>query len=632
MPPKNLVRPVEPPVVRRLRIYAIDPIVSPQQDPVVTVEIPWEPLEVGPRGRLVEVIDYDASAKTFYSPVELDHPHVLAREGLDPSESDPRFHQQMVYAVVMATHQRFQRALGRFVPLYGPPPDDAPEAQEGYEDTPYLKPYHPEDQPLKFLPHGMLEPNAFYSAAERMIVCGYFRASSEDCGRNLPRGVVFTCLAHDIVAHEVTHGILHGLRPHFLRPTGMDVLAFHEAFADLIAILQRFRLPGFLERAIQDSHAKLDQADPLFEMGRQFGEAIGRRGAIRSAIRKEPDPSLLEKTHECHDRGAILLAAIFQALIAVYRKRTRSLCRLASNGTGMLPEGALPHDLVAHLAYEARKTAAHFLDICIRAIDYCPPVHITFGDYLRALITADRDLVPSDPWGYRVALIDSFRSWGIYPEGVVSLAEESLVWDPPSQKEAPETQWLREQLKLICLDSEPTTAQTEAEWERYGKTFHKFLTNIAEPKLFHLSDHHDVRIDSVRPLRRIGPDGRIVNELVVQAMQFSNGDGTTRNAKVESDDQQDAQSTIESDAQEADPRDGDSQDGLSIHPIGGSTLIINADGHVRYCVHKRITNANRLRQQREFTEDFAASSIGQKLLGTITPHQIRDFSILHRGW
>ena len=43
--------------------------------------------------------------------------------------------------------------------------------------------------------------------------------------------------------------------------------------------------------------------------------------------------------------------------------------------------------------------------MCIRALDYCPPVDITFGEYLRALITADADLVPDDDRGYRVAMI-----------------------------------------------------------------------------------------------------------------------------------------------------------------------------------------------------------------------------------
>jgi len=47
--------------------------------------------------------------------------------------------------------------------------------------------------------------------------------------------------------------------------------------------------------------------------------------------------------------------------------------------------------------------------MCIRALDYCPPVDITFGDYLRALITADVDLVPGDEHHYRVAIIEAFR-------------------------------------------------------------------------------------------------------------------------------------------------------------------------------------------------------------------------------
>ena len=53
--------------------------------------------------------------------------------------------------------------------------------------------------------------------------------------------------------------------------------------------------------------------------------------------------------------------------------------------------------------------ARQMLNICIRALDYCPPVDI-LGEYLRALITADRDLVPEDERSYRVAFICVPRS------------------------------------------------------------------------------------------------------------------------------------------------------------------------------------------------------------------------------
>lgn len=77
---------------------------------------------------------------------------------------------------------------------------------------------------------------------------------------------------------------------------------------------------------------------------------------------------------------------------------------------------------------QASKLASHFLAICIRAIDYCPPVDLELGEYLRALITADYDLVPDDRWAYREALIDAFRHRRIYPPNVTSLSEESLRW------------------------------------------------------------------------------------------------------------------------------------------------------------------------------------------------------------
>ena len=62
--------------------------------------------------------------------------------------------------------------------------------------------------------------------------------------------------------------------------------------------------------------------------------------------------------------------------------------------------------------------AGQFLDICIRAIDYCPPADMELGEYLRAIITADGDLERSDKWGFREALMRSFRRREIFPEHV----------------------------------------------------------------------------------------------------------------------------------------------------------------------------------------------------------------------
>ncbi|HYR06250.1 MAG TPA: hypothetical protein VEQ60_00685, partial [Longimicrobium sp.] len=105
------------PQYRRLRVYAFDPSLATRVETAVlnrvTVKVPWERLRPGPVGEYVEVVDFDPASQCFYAPVNLEHPYLLARDGLDPAEGNPQFHQQMVYAVSMTTIGHFERALGR---------------------------------------------------------------------------------------------------------------------------------------------------------------------------------------------------------------------------------------------------------------------------------------------------------------------------------------------------------------------------------------------------------------------------------------------------------------------------------------------------------------------------------------
>jgi hypothetical protein len=127
------------------------------------------------------------------------------------------------------------------------------------------------------------------------------------------------------------------------------------------------------------------------------------------------------------------VAAVFGAFMKVDIGRTRELFRIASEGTGIMREGDLHPDLVNRLAEEAQRCADRALQMSIRAIDYCPPVGITFGDYLRAIVTADVDMNPADVDNWRLAFIESFREWGISPRGIRSMAEDSLLW--PTEQE-----------------------------------------------------------------------------------------------------------------------------------------------------------------------------------------------------
>src|SRR5688572_33110391 len=93
---------VDPPLRRPLKVFALDPMRSRGAPGGLSIDIANDPdLQPGPCGDRVRVVDYDGVKKRFYEPVDLNDPWILMQSGLDPTESDPRFHQQMVYAVTM---------------------------------------------------------------------------------------------------------------------------------------------------------------------------------------------------------------------------------------------------------------------------------------------------------------------------------------------------------------------------------------------------------------------------------------------------------------------------------------------------------------------------------------------------
>ncbi|MGE0862891.1 MAG: S8 family serine peptidase [Vicinamibacterales bacterium] len=415
-------KPRNPPY-RRLRVYAVDPSLSTRLSTAsmneVTLKVPWDPTYDDGAGEYLRIDDVDAKG-TRYQPIDLNTPSLLAQDGWAPAEGNPQFHQQMVYAVAMKTITHFETALGRPV-LWRP----RPNAKEEFDDSGFVK-------QLTISPHALRQSNAFYSPNEVALKFGYFEASDAHPGEHMPGSRVYTCLSHDIIAHETTHAVLDGMHRRFSEATNPDVLAFHEAFADIVALMQHFTIPEVLEAEIARTRGDLEAESRLGMLAVQFGQAMGGRGALRSAIgrlengvwtRHRPDPAELQKRLTPHARGAILVAAVFDAFIAIYKMRSADLVRLSTGGTGVLGPGAIHPDLVKRLAAEAAKGAGHVLRMCIRALDYLPPIDVTFFEYLRALITADYDMV-EDGHEYRVAFVEAFRGRGIYPHDLDAAADQ----------------------------------------------------------------------------------------------------------------------------------------------------------------------------------------------------------------
>jgi len=509
------------PSERPLSVYAFDPSAGRLVGNYMTTSVRYEEVKPGPIGERFAVIDYDGANKTFYQPIDLNDPRLLIRGGLAPSEFDPRFHQQMVYAVASETLQRFEFALGRRIHWRGTKRLGADPMPRGASRC------------LNLYPHAMCQANAFYSPEAHGILFGYFRASRTSPGNNLPGQTVFTCLSHDIIAHETTHAILDGMRGYFNEPTNIDVPAFHEAFADLAALFSHFSHKEFLLDTLEKTSGRLfdplfrpevevfsestgaviqtqiGKANPLVALAIQFGEAAGMRSALRSALGTPPNSNDINIKTEPHDRGSILVAAVFDAYFTIYSRRTADLFRIYRAGGGASGQNDLPASLAERLAAEASRTAEQFFIICARALDYCPPVDITFGDFLRAVLTADLDLHPKDPDGVRDALMQAFRLRGIIADGAASFSEESLFW-PKVRYDALPT--------VNGLQFGDPNGLTRTEKDKNGEVLRAYAKEHGhmlgfDPTLGKIS------APSFHPMFHMGEDGRLFVNMVVELVQ-----------------------------------------------------------------------------------------------------------------
>jgi hypothetical protein len=386
----------------------------------------------------------------------------------------------------------------------------------------------------------------------------------------------------------------------------------------------------------------------MADLAQQFVEALNRSMALRSAIGVDPAVTNYASATEPHERGSILVAAVFSAFLMIYQRRIDDLLRIATGGSGVLHPGAIHPDLVGRLAHEASKSASHVLEICIRALDYCPPVDITFSDYLRALITADADLVGVDKYGYRVAFLEAFGARGIYPDEVRTLSVESLRWSSPQKQPRGLGKFLRGPQKYL----DPKKFGRESlnfDWtrneDRHGAykagqlnaaMLHEWLvdpTNLT-PQLaesfglnrterghqstagfwFDRTGRPTFEVHSVRPAYRVAPDADIKTDVIAVITQ-------RRRVAIDPNDPPDPN----------EPEDLDK----TFWFRGGCTLIIdpaNDEEPIRYAIRKDVMNETRLARQRAFLNESQGMSLRALYFGGDSGSEHKEpFALLHIG-
>jgi hypothetical protein len=464
-----------PPRWTELVVIAQDPTVRVGEQSLRSrIRVPRESLERGPRGHRFHVVDFNATAP---EPVP-SHFLLTTKDAQDAyfarpdSEllADPVFRAQNVYAIAARTLDAFENALGRRVPW----------SYRGHQ--------------IFLVPAAFREANAFYDPDSHAIFFGYF----DDGAGNW----AYTSLSHDIVAHETTHAILDGLRSRFQEPGLPDQAAFHEAFADIVALLSAFSMSEIVGRLIGGTSFDelIDAAElapkalkqtALLGVGEQLGLVLGesyggpqRGSALRRSVELLPftDWQSSEDYDEPHRRGEILVAVITQTFIEMWANRL-----VALRGDGQRASRS-------RAAEEGAKAADHLLRMAIRAIDYSPPLEFTFADYLDAILVSDAEVAPDDEHRYRDALRAGFGSFGITQPGT-HIIEAGL----PGRR-----------LRYSALHvDELRTSPDEV---------YRFIWDNAAVLDIPIDQY--LEVDRVWSSTRVGPDGFVVREIVATYVQI----------------------------------------------------------------------------------------------------------------
>ena len=345
------------------------------QDQMVAAAKGFEPVEKvgieedffldGPVSRRVAVVDFDENGElrkgAEFIPPREGKPGTYKVETVD-IRSDA-FMQVNAFGTVYLTMEMFEEAdaLGRKLTWAF----DAPQ--------------------LLVVPKAGEWANAYYERDSHSLQFFHFLSARNDFAGER----VYTSLARDIVAHETAHAVLDGIAPDLYNAITPQSLALHEAVADLAAVLMSMRSRELSETVLSQTNGSIRNSTAFNRLAEEFGAQRDSEGPIRplrSLLNDKvmPDKGAQGRTSP-HALSEVLTGALYTVLVAMHERQRQRLAEKENKSEFSVSGKAL---------FIVRE---HFKRMIFRALDYLPPGEVSFADYARAVIAADKASHPQWP-------------------------------------------------------------------------------------------------------------------------------------------------------------------------------------------------------------------------------------------
>jgi len=426
-------------LMMRIPVFIKDPAVA-MEDPflgVQEIEVRVEPgFGDGPTSSRIAVVDFNADTQQLTDPVAWkpengwfcvppggewlpDAPKdpptrkkpseekqreygAYYRQFIEQTIGNRHFHQVNAWATVQRVLEFYEdaQALGRAVPW-------------GFDGN-----------RLIVVPHAGYGENAFYDRGSKSLQFYYF-GDTDRPG--------YTCLSHDIIAHETGHAVLDGIRPLYNHASSVQTSAFHEFIGDLTAILLALFNNDIRHRLAETTGGDLRAAGPLAGLASQFGQVVAGRPYLRSAI-NELTMGEVGSSLSPHTVSQVLTGAMFDILISIAAKHmAKNVPEEGGEGAGRGVDadedaardtdgdaGARDVQEEATAAGSAQPrtvtpaqalwwSADRFRRVALQPLDLCPPCDIQCLDYARAVLRNDILTNPVDEEGYRHDMLKAFH-------------------------------------------------------------------------------------------------------------------------------------------------------------------------------------------------------------------------------
>jgi hypothetical protein len=400
-------------LIMKIPVFIQDPLVAMQFPTlgVQTIDLRLDTcLSDGPTSARIAVVDYNADTQKLLDPVKWvekqgwfytpngealpDAPQDLTnvkdplkyeaeyRAFIQGALKNPYFHQVNAWAIVQRVLEFYEdaQALGRPVPW-------------GFDGNRIL-----------VVPHAGYGENAYYDQSTKSLQFFYF-------GDEAQPG--YTCLSHDILAHESGHAILDGIRPLYNENPSVETSAFHEFIGDLTAILLALFNADIRHFVAQKTNANLKEDKILSSIAEEFGQNIYARPYLRSASNKlTMQAPEIRNSLSAHTISQVLTGAMFDLLIGIATLHMNKNLPMPeeessdSDGASQ-PESRMPRKVTPLQALWW--AADRFRRVALQPLDLCPPCDIQFIDYARAVIRNYLLTNPVDAEGYRTMMLQVFH-------------------------------------------------------------------------------------------------------------------------------------------------------------------------------------------------------------------------------